>query len=166
MLNRNIYKEIDKKIEELKNINDNERLEFNDIYGLLEEIEIPLLYELDIINVMNKTVDFNTLKIDQIKYILQIKDYVNKEINNIINKLENPDVLEDITDTWHDVEDADHLKLRSQKFNYDFDEDDEDDIFGVSSEPIKGSGKKHKKPTKKNKYHKKSKRRYTKKTNK
>ena len=161
-----IYKEIDKKIEELKNINDNERLEFNDIYGLLEEIEIPLLYELDIINVMNKTVDFNTLKIDQIKYILQIKDYVNKEVNNIINKLENPDVLENITDTRHPVEDADDLELRSQKFNYDFDEDDEDDIFGVSSEPIKGSGKKHKKPTKKKKYHKKNKRRYTKKTNK
>ena len=99
-----IYKEINKKIELLKEIDDDKRLEFNDIYGLLEEAEFTSTKikingkEIDIFIIMDKIVNFNTLKSDQTKYILQIQEHVKEEIDIIIGKLTTPDRLDDDTD--------------------------------------------------------------------
>jgi hypothetical protein len=91
-----IYKEINKKIELLKEIDDDKRLGFNDIYGLLEATEstltpIEIEGEHDIFVDMNKIANHNTLKPDQTKYILKIQEYVKNKIDIIIGKLTIPD---------------------------------------------------------------------------
>ena len=94
-----IYKEINKKIELLKEIDDDKRLEFNDIYGLLEETELTLTTieidgeEIDIFEAMDKIANYNTLKPDQTKYILKIQKHIQKEIDIMIGKLTNQNEL-------------------------------------------------------------------------
>jgi hypothetical protein len=94
-----IYEEINKKIELLKEIDDDKRLEFNDIYGLLEETDLTITTieidgkPIDIFEVMDEIANFNTLKPDQTKDILKIQKHIQKEIDIIIGKLTNQNEL-------------------------------------------------------------------------
>jgi len=124
-----IYEEINKKIEPLKEIGDDERLEFNDIYGLLEETEFTSTKiiineeEKDIFEVMDEIVNFNTLKPDQTENILQIQEHVKEEIDIIIGKLTNPDRLDDEDESV--VKPKDELLLKSLSNQEFYDDEDE-----------------------------------------
>ena len=112
-----IYKEINKKIELLKEIDDDKRLEFKDNYGLLAETDLTITTikidgkPIDIFEVMDKIANFNTLKPDQTKYILEIQKHIQKEIDIMIGKLTNQNELfksRSNKDFFEDEDDADN----------------------------------------------------------